>query len=540
MKVESICIVGGGSSGWMAAALLSKTFPDMEIALIESERVPTIGVGESTLGHFNRFLRRLDLKDSDWMPACNATYKTSIAFKDFREGKGERFQYPFGHFDMIDYRDALLRFFELQCQFGYELYPPEEFARFANLNTFLADECRIAKEIPGSTFNFDNDTAYHLDAALFGEYLRDNIAVPNGVVHLKGDIENVIKRPDGYIDSIVTSDGGIVSADLFLDCTGFKSLLLEQHMGVEFESFNHMLFNDRAMATRIPYVNRQEDMETYTDCVALSSGWVWNIPLWHRIGTGYVYSSKHISDHDAEIEFRKYLSGRFSPEIARSADVFPIRIKHGKHKVAWEKNVVGVGLSFGFLEPLESTGLMTTHENLIYLCDTLSRRQGHVLRFDTDSYNWITDNMIESMKNFIALHYALSMREDTPYWRDCTSKITFPLPKDAFPSTINAYNDVFNLLDGIENAFYDSAKLQGSIYIAAGQGFRPINETFYMEKAKYDVDSRLDIVKEIHDKWQLDRQVVLEWASRQNTHYEYLLKFIYGTDEYIQEEETVD
>jgi tryptophan halogenase len=539
MRIESICIVGGGSSGWMAASLLSTTFPDMEIALIESESQRPIGVGESTLGHFNRFLRRLGLKDSDWMKECMATYKTSIAFKNFREGKGERFQYPFGSFDLVDYKSSLMQFFELQCKYGIEEYPPEEFARYANLNTFLADECRIAKEIPGSNYNFGRDTAYHLDADLFGQYLKNNVAVPNGVVHLLGDVQNVIKRPDGYIDSIVTSDGGIVSADLFLDCTGFKSLLLEQHMESEFISFNDKLFNDRALATQIPYVDRKEEMETYTDCVAMNAGWVWNIPLWHRVGTGYVYSSKYISDKDAEREFREYLEERYSPEIAQSAHMRPIKIKHGKHKKAWVKNVVGIGLAFGFLEPLESTGLMTTHENLIYLCDTIARRNQFISKFDVDSYNWTTDNMIEGMKNFITIHYTLSQREDTRYWYDCINTVDYTIPIDAPLSTINAHSDIQSLLNSIENSFYDSARLEGSIYIAAGMGYRPINEHLWHERVDYDYKEQHKTLEDIHYKWNEDLKIMLDWAERQPTHYEYLLEHIYGTDEFIQEKETV-
>lgn len=536
MRIESICIVGGGSSGWMSAALLSKTFPNMEIALIESEKSRPIGVGESTLGHFNRFLRRMELKDEEWMPHCNATYKTSIAFKNFREGNGERFQYPFGNYDFNEYKDSVLRFFELQCEYGMEEYPPEEFARFINNNTWLADRCKIAKEIPASTYNFDNDTAYHFDADLFGKYLRDNHAIPNGVVHLLGDVQNVIKRPDGCIDAIVTDDGGIISADLFIDCTGFKSLLLEQHMGVEFVSFKDQLFNDRALATQIPYINRQEDMETYTDCVAMNAGWVWNIPLWHRIGTGYVYSSKYISDEDAEEEFRCYLSGRYSPEIASNAKMLPIRIKHGKHERGWVKNVVGIGLSFGFLEPLESTGLMTTHECIIFLCDALSRRNGFVAKFDQDAYNWSADNMLESMKNFVAIHYALSSREDNQYWKDCVNTIDFTPPKDAPSSTVRAYGDVNALLDSIENSFYDFKRLEGAVYIAAGLGYRPINEHLYKEKADFDIDNRREIVKDIHEKYQQDRKVMIDWVEKLPSHYEYLRDNIYGTDEHLQEE----
>ena len=283
MKVESICIIGGGSCGWMSAAILSKEHPDKEICLIESEKTKPIGVGESTLGHFNRFLIRMGLKDDSWMPHCNATYKTSIAFKNFREGKGERFQYPFGKFDTVDwYCDNPVRFYELRAKYGKELYPPEEFARFANRSTWLAEECRMVdKEIPGSVWDERLDRAYHLDAELFGQYLKEHHCIPNGVVHLTGEVGNVIKRPDGSIQSIITDDGTSISADMFIDCTGFKSLILEQHMGSPVEDFHYKLFNDAALATQIPYVDREKQMETYTDCVGMNAGWVWNIPLWH-------------------------------------------------------------------------------------------------------------------------------------------------------------------------------------------------------------------------------------------------------------------
>ena len=177
MLIESVCIVGGGSSGWMSAAIFAKTFPEMEICLIESSDIKTIGVGESTLGHFNRFLKRIDLfdKDKEWMPSCDATYKTSIGFTSFREGKGENFQYPFDQFDMIDYKDNIMRFFELQCQYGDELYPPEEFSRFVNNQTWIAEHNKIATDIPKSKFDHREDFAYHLNAGKFGEYLKDKI-----------------------------------------------------------------------------------------------------------------------------------------------------------------------------------------------------------------------------------------------------------------------------------------------------------------------------------------------------------------------------
>ena len=530
MKVESICIIGGGSSGWMSAALLSKTFPDWDICLVESEKTKPIGVGESTLGHFNRYLIRMGLEDDSWMPKCNATYKTSIAFKNFREGKGERFQYPFGQFDTEpEYCDNPIRFYELRAKYGKELYPPEEFARFVNKSTILAEECRIADRIPGSSYDTLWDRAYHLDAELFGQYLREEHAIPNGVVHVKGDVGDVVKRPDGSIKSIIISDGTTISADLFIDCTGFKSLLLEQHMNVPFKPFDHKLFNDSALAAQIPYVDREKQMETYTDCVAMNAGWVWNIPLWHRVGTGYCYSSKYINQCEAEVEFRKYLAVRYSPKIAHEAEFKPIKIKHGKHTEAWVKNVVGIGLSYGFVEPLESTGLMTTHENILLLSDFLERREGIVTRFCRDSYNGQVNNMIEAMSNFVSLHYSLSSREDNQYWRDVTENIDYVNMGKHLYSEVDALANTWLLMNSVENTFAKEHDEQaGSIYICAGHDYIPYGKSSYGEKVRGGFHTGGYDIEEAHQQYQKDRAAMIEWSRRQPTHYEYLRDNIYN------------
>ena len=531
MKVESICIIGGGSSGWMSAALLSKTFPDWDICLVESEKTKPIGVGESTLGHFNRYLIRMGLEDDSWMPKCNATYKTSIAFKNFREGKGERFQYPFGKFDTEpEYCDNPIRFYELRAKYGKELYPPEEFARFANRSTWLAEECRMVdKEIPGSVWDERLDRAYHLDAELFGQYLKEHHCIPNGVVHLTGEVGNVIKRPDGSIQSIITDDGTSISADMFLDCTGFKSLILEQHMGSPFEDFHYKLYNDAALATQIPYVDREKQMETYTDCVGMNAGWVWNIPLWHRVGTGYCYSSKYINQCEAEVEFRKYLAVRYSPKIAHEAEMKPIKIKHGKREFGWVKNVVGIGLSYGFVEPLESTGLMTTHENILLLSDFLERREGIVTRFDRDSYNGQVNNMIEAMSNFVSLHYSLSSREDNQYWRDVTENIDYVNMGKHLYSEVDALANTWLLMNSVENTFAKEHDEQaGSIYICAGHDYIPYGKSSYGEKVRGGFHTGGYDIEEAHQQYQKDRAAMIEWSRRQPTHYEYLRDNIYN------------
>ena len=541
MKIESICIVGGGSSGWMSAAILSKEHPDMEICLIESENVKPIGVGESTLAHFNRYLKRLGLKDEDWMPACNATYKSGIAFTNFTKGEGERFDYPFGafvksngsdFFQNLDNPDLtgphIMKFFELQCMYGQELYPPSEFAKFVNRQTYLVENNIMVPSIPdqdgGDEYHYSmkDDLAYHLNADLFGIYLRDNIAVPNGVHHLKGDVHNVIKTPDGDISAITTEDGQCISADLFIDCTGFRSLLLEQHMGVKFKSFGDMLFNDRALATHIEYEDKDTQMECFTNCIALKNGWVYNIPMWNNIGTGYIYSSKYISDDEAEKEFRSYL-----PESAQDCQLNPIKIKHGKHLKGWVKNVVAIGLSYGFLEPLESTGLLTTHENLMILTDLLHCRYGRVTNHEREIFNYTTDRMLESMKNFVTLHYTMSLRDDSQYWRDATEKVSFWLgwEEDNPESSFAALGDYRHLMDYNHKKMFDHLLMgEGMIYVAAGQGVRPFSEHLFFERAD---DDRLEDIKEYHEGFQEDKKFMLDWVKDQPSHYQYLKDNIY-------------
>tara|TARA_B100000131_G_scaffold95345_1_gene92340 strand:- start:1013 stop:1741 length:729 start_codon:yes stop_codon:yes gene_type:complete len=241
--------------------------------------------------------------------------------------------------------------------------------------------------------------------------------------------------------------------------------------------------------------------------------------MWNNIGTGYVYSSKYINECEAELEFREYLNDQ-------DCQLMPIKIKHGRHDVAWTKNVVGIGLSYGFLEPLESTGLMTTHENLILLSDALSQRHGKVTKHDRDVFNHLTEKIIESMKNFVAQHYTLSSRDDTQYWRDCTETVEYggyiPGMNEA---SLVALNDYRNLLDSIEMKTWETENMgEGTIYITAGMGIKPISKAFFDEK-RLDVEK--EAVKDSHKAYQKDKEIMLDWVSKQPSHYEYLKEHIY-------------
>lgn len=534
MKVKNVTIVGGGSSGWMSAAALSKLCPHLKITLVESSTIGTVGVGESTLGHINRFLRMLGLKDEDWMAACNATYKNSIRFTNFREKDGTFFEYPFTQtYDFTHAPKGLQTWGELSALWP-DIFTPDTFSEFyAPTNTLLAKFNRESdnKNQKLKNYSFDYDTAYHLDAALFGQWLKDNIAIPNGVIHKTKDVHSYIKNDQGELVEVLCTDGTKLYADLWIDCTGFKSLLLEEWMGSYFVPFKQHLANDRALACRIPYTDRKNQMHNVTDCHAMDNGWVWTIPLWNRIGTGYVYSSRFVTDADAEKEFREHIAKQHSPKIAEEAKMFQIHIKHGKRKRAWVKNVVGVGLSYGFVEPLESTGLLTTHENIIKLVDILNRRDGYTTRTEREAFNFAVDYDLTTFRDFVSMHYAFSKRTDTHYWRWCTQLNEYhPDMHNDFVPQANGYtNYVANLTN---HAIREDN--QGMAFVGSGLGLRTVATPEFVAM-QYDYTRKtqnkevdLSHLETIKNNWLKEREAVVEYIKTLPTHYEYLRDNIYG------------
>lgn len=521
MNVNSVCIVGGGSSGWMTAALLAYNLPNLKITVIEPKDIATVGVGESTLGHINRYLDCIGLtgKDSEWMPACDATYKVSIQFTDFRN-KGTRFQYPFGQ---VDYTDKVG---PDDWDYIKNLHKDTDFSEFYNPITYLADNNVMTNDASIiRNFNFTKDTAYHFDATKFGTWLKDNICIPRGVNVVRDSVAKIFRKTNGSdeVDFLQLKGSTMlkIEADLFIDCTGFKSLLLEQEMGSEFISFNDVLLNDTAIAARIPFVDKEKELHNTTDCHALQYGWAWNIPLWSRIGTGYCYSSKFTTDELAEKEFRKHLA-KSDVKRAEEAEFFKIDIRHGKRKRAWVKNVVGIGLSYGFLEPLESTGLLTTHENALRLLATLEKRNGLVKRTEIEGYNLAVDQDIESMKGFIAMHYFLSERKDSSYWKYLTEEIEFPEMYDMIVRSPRLYQEfVYGT-----SAYNSWGSLDGLLYIAAGMGLRPLGTT----ECNYRMRDGLvnaEALEESYNKHIHYKKQVLKYVEKMPSTFEFLRDNVY-------------
>jgi tryptophan halogenase len=524
-KTDSIIIVGGGSAGWMTAATLIKNFPNKKITVIESPDLPTVGVGESTLGFIREWLNSLDIKEEDFFVATDASYKLSIKFTDFYKEDSGSFHYPFG---IPYFQDSPLG---LSSWYLHKTLNPEvpvqDFVKTFFPSSPLLDNNKYNenKNKEFENFNPEMDVAYHFDAAKFGAWLRESYAMPRGVNLVSSTVGRVNVDENGVKDLILT-DGSLISADLYIDCTGFKSLLLGETLGEPFISFEDMLPNNRAWATRIPYIDREKEMEPYTNCTAIDNGWVWNIPLWSRIGTGYVYSDKYISPEDALVEFKEYLvSDKMTVPYAKrinDLEFKDIKFKIGIHERTWVKNVVAIGLSAGFIEPLESNGLFTVHEFVRFLCKGLQR--GEITQWDRDVHNASCRGFFTNFAQFVALHYALSHRSKSKYWKDISERTFSPELASLTPTQVTTFYQL------TQNKMFDQRYEPGGglPYIATGMHYFPIDPTVvanwelhkndnYPELDKFIRKNREPLIK----KWE-------EEAKKSPTLYKYLLDRYYG------------
>lgn len=423
-ELKNIVIVGGGSAGWMAAATLVNFFPEKQIVLIENSTAPSLGVGESTLQHIKYWMYALGIDEKEFIAETDASIKLSIKFTDFYEKNYGYFHYPFGNIHYED-RSMYNNNTWLLKKNLYKDTSPQDYARTFFPTMSLIEKNKISKNVDGKfgDFNLKHDSAYHFDAVKFANWLKEKYCLPKGVKHINANVDHVISNEDG-ISNIILDNELSVSADLFVDCTGWKSLLLGNSLDIKFKSYSDMLPNNKAWATKISYVDKEKELEPYTNCTAIDNGWVWNIPLWSRIGTGYVYSDKYITDDEALIEFKKYLKTKTTisneERISDELEFKNIQMRIGIHEKTWHKNVVAIGLAAGFIEPLESNGLFTVHEFLLKLVDTLSK--GKINQWDIDVYNDSVFKLYDDFAKFVALHYKLSVRNDTRYWKDITSR----------------------------------------------------------------------------------------------------------------------
>ena len=402
-----IIVVGGGSAGWMSASTLIKEFPDKKIAVIESPEIATIGVGESTIGQIRNWTTFLGIEDKSFLKHADGTYKLGIKFTDFYK-KGESFHYPFGVPVLEDTHDGFNDWWYKKFIYPETPYTDYVNCYFSQMALVNQNKLSINEDGQFDKFYLFSDTAFHFDAIKFGLWLRDFYSLPKGVIHIKEHIDTIEQNENG-----IKSLNEKYKADLYIDCTGFASILLGKTLQVPFESYLDILPNNTAWATRLPYKNKREELVNHTNSTAVENGWIWKIPLWSRMGTGYVYSDNFIDDDAALKQFQKHL-GTDELEFRK------IKMRVGIHERLWEKNVVAVGLSSGFIEPLEGSGLFSVHEFLRQLIRELKRDK--ISQWDRENFTYRCKDLFRLFAEFVSLHYVLSHRDDTEYWRHIQNK----------------------------------------------------------------------------------------------------------------------
>lgn len=409
--VRRVVVMGGGTSGWMAATAIQRfmnraTPGRVQVTVVEGPDGP-IGVGEATVPTLLGMLSVLGANEREFMVRANATFKQGIKFANWLHDPARQpssylhlFQRP-GVVEGMDYGQYWLA--------THPHAPPEAYADSVVYQAALCHASRAPKAWDSKQYEGLAGYAYHLDAILFGRYLRD-LGTRYGAQRLQARVTGAKLDERGYIRSLSLEDGREVEGDLFVDCSGFQGYLINQVLKEPFEPWGHHLFCDRAVAMNVPY-NPGQKINPFTLATAMSNGWIWEIHLALRRGTGYVYSSRHISDEDAERELRRYLGPASDKAEARK-----LKIRVGRNRRFWVKNCVAIGLAGGFLEPLESTGIYLTEMGIKLLFENFPE----VAYADAlaDTYNRQMAGLYEETLRFIVLHYCLTQREDTAFWRE--------------------------------------------------------------------------------------------------------------------------
>jgi tryptophan 7-halogenase len=404
--IKNIVIVGGGTAGWMAASALSKVLGrDYSIRLIESEEIGIVGVGEATVPHLKLFNQVLEIDEIEFVKKTQGTFKLGIQFVDW--GRiGDKYIHGFG---TIGHDYGLLPFHQYWIK-SFQNGKADDIGAYS-LNTAAAPLGKFmssATDVPQTSPLANIAYAYHFDAGLYAKYLR-GYAEAHGTRRTEGKVvETVLRGSDGFVEAIVLDSGERIEGDLFIDCSGFRGLLIEQALHTGYDDWTHWLPCDRAMAVPCENVG---PAAPYTRSTARASGWQWRIPLQHRTGNGYVYSSKYISDDEVAATLLKNLDGR------ALADPRPLRFTTGMRKKFWNKNVVAIGLSSGFMEPLESTSIYLIQSGIARLINLFPERDFSPVLIDR--YNTQATFEFERIRDFLILHYYATERNDTPFWNYC-------------------------------------------------------------------------------------------------------------------------
>jgi len=397
-QIKKVVIAGGGTSGWCMAMALSRQFGELlDITLIESNEIGTVGVGEATFPTICTFHRIHGIDEKEFLSATAGSIKLGISFENWTR-KSDRYIHSFGFIGQSHWLGEFHNYWMAAKSMGYE----------GELEDFCF-ELQAAKHHKFAiTEKPKINYAYHFDASLYARFLRQ-LSEAKGVKRIEGKISTVKQNPDdGFIEAVIMESGAVIEGDFFIDCTGFRGLLIEQTLKAGYEDWSHWLRNDSAVALQTDFSG---DIPPYTRAIAHDSGWQWKIPLQHRQGTGHVYSSSYITDENARNTLLSNLDGDIRVELRL------LKFTTGRRKKAWIKNCAAIGLASGFVEPLESTSIHLIQMGITRLLQLFpfdGCTEAHIRH-----YNEQSRIDYEKIRDFIILHYKATERDDTPYWRDC-------------------------------------------------------------------------------------------------------------------------
>ena len=446
-----VVVLGGGTAGWMSAASLARMLSGLvEVELIESEDIGIVGVGEATLPHIRSFVESLGIDENAFMKATHATYKLGIDFRDF--GRiGENYIHPFGSFGE-EVAGVGFHHYWLELQARGMTEPIGSYS----LAVAAAQANRFRPPTRDSSLASTFGYAYQFDATLFGPFMRE-FAIGIGVRRTEGKVVEVRQDPvTGDVTTLVLEDGREIEGELFIDCSGFRSIMLGQTLGEGWEDWSQWLPCDRAAALPCEFV--RDEIEPYTRCIAMPAGWRWRIPLQHRIGNGYVFSSAFISEDEACSVIAGVVEGR------ALADPRVLRFRAGRRTRSWNRNVVAVGLASGFLEPLESTSIYLTQMAITYLIE-LFPREGEIDPRDRAEFNRLVDMEYDRVRDFLILHFHATTRNDSPFWDHVR---TMEVP-DTLAGKMELWRETGRVEKYSDGLFYDASWI--AVYL--GQGVMP-------------------------------------------------------------------
>lgn len=461
--INRIVVVGGGTAGWLTAALLASELchdPRRSLTVLESSDISPVGVGEGTWPSMRGTLQRIGVGETDFIRACEAAFKQGSRFIGWRHG---------GHRDAYTHPFTLPQgYLETDLVAGWLASPDMPYAEQVSFQPLLCDAGCAPKQFATPEYAAVANYAYHLDAGKFGIFLREHCVKQLGVRHLCDHMTGIDADERGDIASVHTREHGRLAGDLFVDCTGARALLLGGHFGIDRVDVRDVLFNDRAMAVQAPYSRPDAPIACQTLATACANGWIWDIGLSARRGVGLVYSSGHTSDEEAEGVLRGYLRAGDAADGGQAGAPRRIAFDPGYRRECWHRNCVAIGLSAGFVEPLEASSLALVEFGAGALADQFPATRADMERVarrfnDAFDYRW------RRVVDFLKLHYVLSGREDSDYWRDHRANASVP---DSLADLLDSWryrppsrHDLVRAEEIFPSASYH--------YVLYGMGFRP-------------------------------------------------------------------